>query len=54
MYVQFSRAKCGISVSDKYDLKLGIHTLERKAVVKFRGIFLDENLKWTQHIDYIK
>ncbi len=53
-YVLFSRTKCGISISDRYDLKLGVHTLERKAVVKFLGIFLDENLKWTQHIDYIK
>ncbi len=52
-YVLFSRTKCGLSISDRYDLKLGVHTLERKAGVKFLGIFLDENLKWTQHIDYI-
>ncbi len=53
-HVLFSRTKRGNSVPDKYDLKLGVDTLQRKAVVKFLGIFLDENIKWSQHIDYIQ
>ncbi len=43
-----------ISAPDKYKLKHAVVNHEPKAAAKFLRILLDENLRWYQHIDYIK
>ncbi len=52
-YILFSRN----ITSDQlrlYNLIIDGVTLERKQYVKFLGIFVDEHLKWDQHVDYVK
>ena len=36
-----------------FDLKIGLDKVERKSTVKFLGMFLDENLKWSSQIKHI-
>ena len=51
-YVLFSHAGKNMD-SMNMNLTIDSVALERKAYVKFLGIYIDQHLKWHQHIDHI-
>jgi DNA mismatch repair ATPase MutS len=36
------------------NIKIGNEVIERKSVIKFLGVYIDEKLEWHDHINYIK
>ena len=38
------------SITNQYDIKIGMEEIERKKHVKFLGVVIDDNLNWHEHI----
>ena len=51
-YIIFHSSRRPVSHS-AFELKFSNFDIERKSVIRFLGVFLDEHLNWRNHVDYL-